>query len=200
MPAKVILIRHGQTRDNLEERYSGFTDTCLNEYGLSQAKLLKKKISSLGVERAFSSSLKRALDFARISFGSDDVETVPELREMNFGIFEGMNYPEIMKKYPKNYNQWINNSFKTRVPKGESFSGLKKRALKAFRKIVKSNENKVFMVVTHAGPIRIILGEVLKIKNIWDLAPKSGGVSILEFNKGKGKVLLLNDDSYLSDE
>ena len=198
MPAKVILIRHGQTRDNLEERYSGFTDTCLNEYGLSQAKLLKKKISSLGVERAFSSSLKRALDFARISFGSDDVETVPELREMNFGIFEGMNYPEIMKKYPKNYNQWINNSFKTRVPKGESFSGLKKRALKAFRKIVKSNENKVFMVVTHAGPIRIILGEVLKIKNIWDLAPKSGGVSIIEFNRGKGKVLLLNDDSYLA--
>jgi len=197
MPAKVILIRHGQTNDNLEERYSGFSDTGLNEYGLVQARLLKEKISSFGVEKAFSSSLKRAFDFARISFGSDDVEMIPELREMNFGIFEGMNYPEIMGKYPKIYNQWVKDSFKDRAPKGESFSDLKKRVLSAFRGIVDSNKSKTFMVVTHAGPIRVILGEILKLKNIWELVPKSGGMSILEFSKGKGKVLLLNDDSHL---
>ncbi|MFA5271409.1 MAG: histidine phosphatase family protein [Candidatus Omnitrophota bacterium] len=200
MTTKLILIRHGQTHDNLEERYSGFTDTCLDEYGILQAKLLKKRISSLGIEKAFSSSLKRAFDFARISFGSSDVKMVPELREMNFGIFEGMNYPEIMNKYPDIYNRWVKKSFRTKASKGESLGDLRKRVLSAFNNIINSKKSIVNMVVTHAGPIRIILSEVLKIKNIWDLVPKSGGVSIIEFCKGKGKVLLLNDDSYLSNE
>lgn len=197
MPSKLILIRHGQTQDNLEERYSGFTDTCLNKYGILQAKLLKKRISSLGVQRAFSSSLKRAFDFARISFGSDDVEMLPELREMNFGIFEGMNYPEIMEKYPEIYNKWINNSLKNRIPKGEKFGDFKKRILSIFKEIVRSNKNKVSMVVTHAGPIRVILGDILKLKNIWEISPKSGGISIIEFNKQKADVLLIDDISYL---
>ncbi len=200
MPKKLILIRHGQTNDNLEQRYSGFADTCLNEYGLRQAKLLGRKLKSLGIEKAFSSNLKRALDFARISFGSTDVEAVPDLKEMNFGIFEGMNYSEIMKKYPDIYNRWLNNCFETKAPNGESFNDLKKRVLRAFRKIVHAKKHNVCMIVTHSGPIRVILGEVLKIENIWDLTPKSGGVTILEFSKGAGKVLLLNDDSYLNNE
>ena len=197
MPTRIILIRHGQTNDNLEKRYSGFIDICLNEYGKRQARLLRKKLASFGVQKTFSSSSKRAVHFAILSCGRPDIAIVPQLREMNFGIFEGMSYPEIMQKYPDIYNNWIKNSFKNKAPKGESFGDLKKRVLSAFRKIVHSQQNKVSVVVTHAGPIRVILGEVLKLKNIWKISPKSGGMSIIEFNKQKAKVLVINNTSYL---
>jgi len=196
MPTKIILIRHGQTNDNLKKRYTGFTDSRLNECGKRQARLLRKKLASFGVQKAFSSSSKRAVHFAILSFGRPDIVIVPQLREMNFGIFEGMTYSEIMKKYPDVYNNWIKNSFENKAPKGESFGDLKKRVLSAFRKIVRSQQNKVSVVVTHAGPIRVILGEVLKLKNIWTISPKSGGMSIIEFNKAKARVLLSNDNSY----
>jgi broad specificity phosphatase PhoE len=198
MPTRLILIRHGQTEWNLKKRYVSFTDIDLDTKGRDEAKCLRQKLSNEKIYKVYVSDSKRAINFAKIAFRGFIIEKISDFREMNFGIFEGMTYREIMKKYPKIYNRWLNNPFNTVIPKAESLSNFKKRILKIFKKIVSVNRNRTLAIVTHAGPIRIIINDILKSRNIWDITPDLASINIIEFKRGKANITLLNDTDYLN--
>lgn len=192
---KLILIRHGQTDWNYQKRYSGFTDIDLNEKGKWQARQLSKRLSKEKIHKVYSSDMKRTLQFGRIVFKDMPIEEISELREMNFGIFESLTYREIMDKHSKIYRKWIDNPLGTTIPNGESLNNLARRVRKAVAKILSCNKNKTVAIFTHAGPIRVILCDILRLdlKDIWQIEPGSASISIIEFVKGKGKINLLNE-------
>ena len=184
MQTRLILIRHGETDWNAQKRYMGSTDIELNERGMAQARALKLKLRGQAVSAVYSSSARRAMRFAECVFEGRAIETMPDLREMGFGIFEGMRYDEITERYPELYRAWVDDPFAIDIPDGESAGRFHQRILEAFRSIETRCEGRVSAVVTHGGPIGIFLSNVLGLKDIWAAMPETDDVRIVEREKG----------------
>jgi len=197
MATKLILIRHGQTQWNLRKRYCGFTDIGLNAAGRQQATRLQKKLKSQAIDRVYVSDRERAIQSAKIIFKGRKIIVVPVLREISFGIFEGLSYQQIMKKYGVLYSQWLNKPYSIRPPKGEGLKDLEKRVVKVINKIVSLNKNKTVALVCHGGVISVFLNYILETKDFWAKVTDSASVSIVEYNKNKWKIVLFNDISHL---
>ena len=198
MPARLILIRHGETDWNLERRYCSFTGVDLNNKGIMQAKKLFYKLRKEKIDKVYSSDSPRALNFARILFKALPLDKVHELREINFGIFEGLRHEEIMERHSGIYKRWLNDPFHVALPEGDNLGDFKNRVENALARIISVNEDKIAAVVTHAGPIKIIIHNILKSKDIWAIKPDLGSLSIVDFIDGKGKVQSFNDTRCLN--
>jgi len=166
MPTKLILIRHGITEWNLKKRYCGFMDINLSEKGKKQAQRLNKRLKkeNIPIYNVYSSDRKRALQTAKIVFKGFSVEKVSDLREMHFGVFEGLTYRQIIRKYPHIYRKWLDDPSCATIPGGENLSDFKKRVITALRKIIRFNRNKTVAVVSHGGAISIFLTDILKME------------------------------------
>lgn len=200
MSTKLILIRHGETEWSYQKRYCGFTDIDLNEKGRWQARRLLKRLSKEKIHEVYSSDMKRTLQCAKIVFKDMPVEEMLDLREINFGIFEGLKYQDLMIKYPQVYRKWLENPLDIIIPRGESLNTLAGRVRKALRRILSQNSNKTVAIFTHGGPIKVILCDILKsdLKEIWKIESALASISIIEFVKGSAKIHLLNDISHLN--
>lgn len=126
-----LLIRHGKCAGNAERRYIGSTDADLTPDGRAEAERAKKDPS---VRKVFVSPLIRARDTARILFPNAEQIVLPDLRETDFGIFEGRNADE-MADDPA-YRAWVDGGCTGRCPGGESRAEMQKRAVGAFTKAV----------------------------------------------------------------
>ncbi|MDD4893750.1 MAG: histidine phosphatase family protein [Candidatus Omnitrophica bacterium] len=198
MATKLLLIRHGSTDWNVLQRYCGFVDIALNKRGRAQARRLHRRLKDETVHKVYSSDRKRAIETAGIIFKGYDIEEVPDLREMHFGIFEGLTYKQIMKKFPDTYKKWIDNPFETVIPSGESLDILRKRVTKALKKIILKHPGQTVAVVCHGGVISTFINHILKSNDFWKHIPQSASLTILELKDKKIKINLLNDVSHLS--
>lgn len=183
---KLILIRHGQTDMNKDQLYYGRLDVPINETGKEQAENTRKNLVELEIDydKIYSSPMKRAYETAEIvNYKNFEIEKDDELREMDFGIFEGLSYKEIIKKYPEEMEKlkkdWKTYSYVT----GENPFMLQKRALKFLEKIDKNKNN---MVVTHWGIICTLLSFLFssELEGYWKYQVKNGGIVIIEFADG----------------
>ena len=183
---KLILIRHGQTDMNKDQLYYGRLDVPINETGKEQAENTRKNLVELEIDydKIYSSPMKRAYETAEIvNYKNLEIEKDDELREMDFGIFEGLSYKEIVKKYPEEMEKlkkdWKTYSYVT----GENPFMLQKRALKFLEKIDKNKNN---MVVTHWGIICTLLSFLFssELEGYWKYQVKNGGIVIIEFSDG----------------
>ncbi len=179
MGTRIILIRHGQTVFNLKKIYCSFTDAGLDRCGLKQAEGLRTRLAKENIHRVYSSDLKRAFEFAGIIFKGLTIEKSAQLREIDFGIFEGLTHSQLLKKYPELYRAWLNDPFNRVIPNGERFYDFRDRVKKFLKKVIAANKNKTVALVTHAGPIKIILSDILKTKNIWEINVEPASINII---------------------
>lgn len=198
MLTRLILIRHGSTEWNVKQRYCGFVDLSLNDKGRLQAKRLYNRLKKEIVHKVYSSDRKRALETARIAFKGCEIEIVPDLREIHFGIFEGLTYKQIMKKFPVIYAKWINDPFRIVIPSGESLSILRKRVVKALKRIILKHPGQTIAVVCHGGSISAFINHILKLKDFWGHIPQSASITIVDLKNNKFKINPYNDVSHLS--
>jgi broad specificity phosphatase PhoE len=198
MCTKLILIRHGTTFFNVENKYLSFTNVSLNQTGLAEAKALRKQLKDKRITKVYSSTAKRAFKFADLVFNDSPINTIHDLAEFNFGIFEGLTHTEILARYPKIYKKWLKCPETTQIPRGESFSSFKKRVLKAVENILSANQNMTVALVTHAGPIKVIISELIKLKNIFEIMPLPASISLIEYNGTNGDLRVFNDTAYLN--
>ena len=106
---KLVLVRHGQSIWNLENRFTGWTDVELSENGIKEAKeagiVLKQKGFTFDI--AFTSVLKRANDTLNYILEELDLKDIPinysyKLNERHYGALQGLNKDETRKKYGEN--------------------------------------------------------------------------------------------------
>lgn len=183
---KLILIRHGQTDMNKDQLYYGRLDVPINETGKEQAENTRKNLVELEIDydKIYSSPMKRAYETAEIvNYKNLEIEKDDELREMDFGIFEGLSYKEIIKKYPEEMENLKKDWKKYSYVTGENPFMLQKRALKFLEKIDKNKNN---MVVTHWGIICTLLSFLfsIELEGYWKYQVKNGGIVIIEFTEG----------------
>src|SRR3712207_6399405 len=94
---KLYLIRHGHTIDNENFRYSGFSDCDLSDVGRKQVQQLTEYLKQFDVDKIYASTSKRTRqtigDFAELK--KKEIVLMDDLREINFGIFDGLSMAEI---------------------------------------------------------------------------------------------------------
>ena len=155
MDRTITFIRHGRTPGNNENRYIGITDEELSPQG--EDEILKRKYPEADI--VFSSPLKRCIRTAEIIYPSLNSVLIEELRETNFGSFEGKNYKELSSN--PDYQRWIDSGGDISFPYGESKQEAIDRAFVGFEKLTKlSKEYPNISVITHGGTIMGILYKI----------------------------------------
>jgi alpha-ribazole phosphatase len=179
---RLILVRHGKSELNKDNIFFGQLDPDLTKKGKSQANNTKEIMRKVNYTKIYSSPLKRALNTANIINVKDlNIELQDELQELNFGIFEGLTYDEILKIYPVEAKKW-ETSWKTyNYEVGESVKELQKRVISFIDTLDLGNED--IVLVTHWGVINCILSHYFsgELNGYWKYAPNYAGVSIIEF-------------------
>ncbi len=199
MVTRLYLIRHGETEGADKKRYKGHIDVPLSENGIKQMERLAEYISAKATSKlsvVYCSDLSRAIKSAEIIAEPHSIKPVvfKDLRERNFGIWEGMTFDEIKEKYPEEFNVWANNPLKFSPMQGESTIEVKERALKVFSEIIEKHKGQCIAIVAHGGINRIILCHLLGIplENIFRIEQDFAAVNIIEFYDEYPTVKLIN--------
>ena len=125
---KIIFIRHAKTKGNLEKRYIGVTEEPLCEAGISDL----KSISYPDCDVVISSPMKRCIQTAEIIYTNKKIVVGENLKECDFGDFEGKNYLELSAN--PDYQRWIDSGGTMAFSNGENPSDFKKRCIAEFEK------------------------------------------------------------------
>lgn len=148
----VFLIRHGQTRGNLERRYMGVTDQPLCPQG--RAALADWRGPE--AEAVYVSPLLRCRETAALLYPGAAQTVVPGLRETDFGAFEGRTYEELQDSPA--YRAWLDSAGQAAPPGGESKEQVRRRVLAAFRAVTAGHApGERLALVVHGGTIMTLL-------------------------------------------
>ena len=197
MATKLILIRHGITSWNKQKRYCGRLDVGLSRQGRGQAEKLARTLKGLPVDKIYCSDKKRALQTCRIIFAGTKFSKEKGLREINFGMLEGLRHKQIMKKYGAVYENWIKDPYRNHIPKAEKMQDFKKRVCACINKIARHNPDKTVALVCHGGVIGIFVSSIHRSKNFWHYVPKATSVTVVKYNNGKPRIAKFNNIAHL---
>ena len=164
---EVRLIRHFATEGNLEKRYIGVTDEGIKTECIPECDLKKEENGRYGKENGrekwepelvIVSPLKRCRQTAEILFPGAEQVVCDQMRECDFGLFEGKNYQELTGN-PK-YQSWIDSGGTKAFPGGEDPMEFRKRCVCGFEeimeKMIKGKRKKIVFVV-HGGTIMSVM-------------------------------------------
>ncbi|MFT5674590.1 MAG: putative phosphoglycerate mutase [Paraglaciecola sp.] len=189
----ILLIRHGQTRENKNHIVQP-ADVSLSELGLQQAGLLTERFRSLGIEQILCSDLPRATETAnQIAMHTQCPVTLTELlRERNFGTLRGQAYGDIgFNIFAENYAP----------PEGETWQEFDLRVAKAWQSIIDlaAQTTGRLAIVTHGLVCRSIVNNFLYNERQEVIPDRWDNTSVTEFDKtAPYKIRLLNDTEHLS--
>jgi broad specificity phosphatase PhoE len=158
---QLILVRHGETLHNIAQITQGWGDSELSERGQQQIERLAGRIKSLDPDALYSSTLRRAVATAEKIAESTGLEIrlVEDLREMNYGNWDGLNYMDIRRTDEASFRRWIAEP-DFACPGGESHNDVLARIRRALDGI---NGAKRPVLVTHGTAIRIAMTALLEL-------------------------------------
>ena len=194
--SKLVLVRHGESQWNLENRFTGWVDVPLSEKGTKEAagageKLKKEKIH---FDQAFTSDLKRAQNTLKLILevlGQTGVPVTKDqaLNERHYGDLQGLNKAETAKKFGDDQVKIWRRSYDIAPPNGESLKDTAARTLPYFdakiMPVVKGGRNVI--VAAHGNSLRSIVMHLDKLSK----------EQVLELNLGTGVPIIYKFDAGL---
>ncbi|NLY85884.1 MAG: histidine phosphatase family protein [Tissierellia bacterium] len=198
---KIYLIRHGQSEWNLLSKVQGQKDANLTDLGREQARKLGERLIDEDIDIIYSSDLSRALETAKIisSIINKPIVESKEIREINFGIWEGLTLEEILKKHKEQYLIWMKNPVQFKLEGAETLEALKDRVMNYVEKIILENKDKNIAIVSHNATLKIIILNLLGMGNAFykNISLHNVSLSIVECRQYNNVLTLLNDTSHL---
>lgn len=199
---RLILVRHGETTWNAQQRYQGATDVPLSAQGQLQAQRLAARLAVEAVDLIYSSDLKRASQTAAemaVRHGLQ-VVTEPRLREMSFGVWEGLTHSEIRERHAQAFARWEDDPLETAPPGGESLVQLATRVGGLLDDLNGLGDTGTVLLVSHGGPLRVLLCLALGLEPgaHWRFRLDPGSISKLHLYSEGAIVTLLNDRYHLA--
>jgi probable phosphoglycerate mutase len=208
---KLLLVRHGESRGNLNGRWQGWLDEPLTDQGREQARLLAERLCRWSVKNSepiaevFSSTLSRAFQTADILARRWGVPLVldPRLRERDAGVLQGLTWAEIEARYPK-IAQTIRQRWTVpALPGGETTIDLAERVCRAVEGIIARTNGRSatgsVAIVSHGGAINAYLNRLVgrgdEMPFIFGLGNTS--LSMIEIQHGRRRIVLINDLCHL---
>lgn len=205
MNTEIFLVRHGETEWNATGKFQGSTDICLSERGIAQAQYAKPRLKNK-FDVIYTSPLKRALQTAQIiSEGSGKTPIIiNDLREINFGKWEGLTRKEIRALYGSEFDSWQNDDENAYLVEGDiSLKMASIRAKNAILKIAQDCPGKKVLIVAHGGIIKAGLVGIFdwKMTMYHRIFLDNTSISSLSFDSSLNPTLVtLNDTNHVPDE
>jgi alpha-ribazole phosphatase len=182
---QLYLMRHGEIEPTASSAAYGQTDVDLSARGREQSRRLSEILAPAPLVAVYSSDLKRAMYAADLIARVHGLKVVslPALREIHMGEWEGRSLREIAAIRPEMVAQLFQDPGRFCYPGGESFAEFERRVRNALRMILAAHESGAVAVVTHGGVCRLIIGSALELapKNWLRLAQDFGCLNIIEW-------------------
>jgi broad specificity phosphatase PhoE len=150
----IVFIRHGET--DMVGRFCGHSDPDLNLAGEEQVIRVAEEAAMLGIERIYSSDLRRASRTAAVIAERVGVSVsyLPALREIDFGLWEGLHWREIEDRYPEEANLWLREFPMRSAPGGEAYAEFTARIEAIILPLLEATAGTTTAIVAHRGVIR----------------------------------------------
>lgn len=194
--SRLVLVRHGEPEASSRGRCYGRLDVGLSPEGRGQARQAAAALAGLSVAAVYASTRTRALESARLVCEGRGLEPIAleALREIDFGVFEGMRYDEAAERYPEVYRAWMERPTEVSFPGGESFPKMRRRVLAAVAEIRTRHEGETVVVVSHGGTNRVVLADALGLpdERIFRFAQSYACVNVIDYFEQAPLVVLLN--------
>lgn len=158
MTTGLILVRHGETIDNVNGVAQGWSDSPLTDLGRGQVTRLARRLKDFQPSSIWSSTLPRALTTAEAIADQigHEVRTLDDLREMNCGRWEGQSFHNVRANDRALYEEWKSDP-SVACPDGESFYDVAERMRKAVERILEEDESGDRpVIVSHGTAIRLV--------------------------------------------
>ena len=193
MARRLILIRHGQVEERFEGRFVGSTDAVLSPAGLRQAQGLAAWVAGKQPGACFCSPLQRCVATARAAVAGLSLQPVPDpdLREADFGEWEGLSFSDIAGKDAAAVDRWARFEPGFRFPGGESIADFTKRIGAAADRMAAAPQETV-VAFTHGGVIRFMLCALLRLDPRSYAAFEVRPACVVELALFEGGALLQN--------
>jgi len=200
--ARLILLRHGESQWNLENRFTGWVDVPLSPRGIQEAKDAGEKLRSFKFDRAFTSVLARANETLRLVLEAIGQTAIPiekdkALNERMYGELQGLNKDETVKKYGEAQVKIWRRSYDVPPPGGESLKDTAERVLPYYEQTIKPYllKGDTILVAAHGNSLRALIMELeqLSREQVLELNIPTGAPLLYELDK-TGKVV---DHRYL---
>jgi 2,3-bisphosphoglycerate-dependent phosphoglycerate mutase len=166
---KLVLVRHGQSQWNLENRFTGWVDVPITPLGEKEAHRAGKELKDVKFDVAFTSELQRAQQTLKIILEEIGQTTLPvkkdkALNERHYGDLQGLDKAETAKKYGDQQVHIWRRSFDVKPPNGESLKDTAERTLPFFKKTILPSAMKGNVLVSaHGNSLRAIVMDLDKL-------------------------------------
>lgn len=189
--ARLVLLRHGESQWNLENRFTGWVDVPLSPKGEQEARAAGEKLKGFRFDRAYTSVLKRAIDTLRLVLevtGQTNVPTEQDqaLNERMYGDLQGLNKTETAKKYGDQQVKIWRRSYDVRPPGGESLKDTAERALPYYEKQIRPQilAGRTIIVTAHGNSLRALVMHLdqLTKEQVLELNIPTGAPLLYEFD------------------
>ncbi len=200
--ARLVLLRHGESQWNLENRFTGWVDVPLTPKGIQEAKNAGEKLRGFTFDRAFTSVLERANETLRLALDVIGQPKIPierdkALNERMYGDLQGLNKAETAKKYGDAQVKIWRRSYDVPPPGGESLKDTAERVLPYYEQTIKPYllKGETILIAAHGNSLRALIMELeqLSREQVLELNIPTGAPLLYELD-GTGKVV---DHRYL---
>jgi broad specificity phosphatase PhoE len=210
LPLRLILVRHGATAWNDEHRIIGSTDLPLSAAGRRQAQQLGERLAGEPLKAILSSDLKRSAetaDFIAAQSGGA-VQLDARLRELDFGLWEGLTVSEVQVQHPGAYERWkkdpdfsppLGESSQDLQRRIESFIADLKRSVSAPGNPAPPGEAGAIVIVSHGVALQVLVFSLMGFpyQNDWSFYMYNGSISELRLTPERTVMVHLNDTHHL---
>ena len=184
--ARLILVRHGETDWNKAGRFQGQIDIPLNDNGRGQAAAARDFLSSVTINRAWSSTMSRPTETAEIILQAHPnvpLSQTEGLVEIGHGLWEGKLESEIRDGWSELLDTWKQRPETVQMPEGETIQDVWARSVKSWGDIATSlKSEETALVVAHDAVNKTILCDLLGLTpaDIWAVKQGNGGVTVVD--------------------
>jgi 2,3-bisphosphoglycerate-dependent phosphoglycerate mutase len=190
--ARLILLRHGESQWNLENRFTGWVDVPLSPRGTQEAKDAGVKLKGFTFDRAFTSVLSRANETLRLVLEAVGQTGIPieknkALNERMYGDLQGMNKAETAQKYGEAQVKIWRRSYDVKPPGGESLKDTAERVLPYYEAKIKPHlfKGETILIAAHGNSLRALVMQLEQLTK----------EQVLELNIPTGAPLLYELDA-----
>ena len=157
MATTIVLVRHGETDWNRDNRFQGHADPPLNDSGRAQARALAGELKGRGLAAVYTSPLRRASETASILGAELGLEPIADasLMEVDVGSWSGLTRTEVEERFPAGFARWL--EYGHGWNDGETYDDLGARVVAGLIAIAGRHDGAAVLAVTHGGPIRSAL-------------------------------------------
>jgi broad specificity phosphatase PhoE len=199
---KIYLTRHGETQWNTQGRMQGWKNSDLTEKGIDNAKKLGASLKDINFDYIYSSPLGRAIETANCIKGNKDTQIIlkDSLKEMGFGLWEGMEHLKVKELYPVQLSNFWNKPNLYEPIDGESFEEVLFRTRETLKELINLDSYENILVVSHTVFIKAVYA-ILKdysLQEFWNPPFMNDTcLTVLEVENKEIRIILEADISHL---